>query len=644
VAGALVLLFTTGGLLITGGLAAASLRFRPLPDYLLAVYVIACAEIVSLVAVLSLASSVRRWSLILGVAVLLIAAAVGWALAGRPAAPPVQPTLRTLLSLLRDPPLAILAVTVALAFGYLLALALFTAPNSIDALWYHLPRAAMWLQQHRVGYIPNVNDTRLNGNPPVAEIGMLFTMAVSGTDRYVTLVSLSAYCMLPVSVYGVTRRLGVDARAALFAGLVFATLPVLLLEASSAKNDLMLGVFAVICTYFCLGTRRAEAVLAALALALALGTKIFAPLFLPIIALVVVVGVARRRAFLLAALAVPAILAGAAWDVVNVAQTGSAVGQLGSEGAGGASSVAHFVPTTVRYLIDFAEAPGAAGWWLIAYVASAAVTVALLVRTRRVRGAAVAAALVAALPFVAILFANAAQRIYRYVLFHTGHPGLGVLDADRSPYAADLMTSYYGPLGIALLLTLFALLARRRRAQPVALVFAAAPLVLVLEISLGVGYTNTSGRFYVFAMALAVAAFATFLSSRPLLWAVVAVAVPTAVLTLRANNEKPPSIWGEPRWRVQTHVGPNNGETRLIEYAAQSLPTDTRVGLALNVADISYPFFDTHLQRRVRFVSSTRAGVAGLDWLVVAPRRHAPRGAWRVVVQTPGGWRLYQRA
>jgi hypothetical protein len=145
-------------------------------------------------------------------------------------------------------------------------------------------------------------------------------------------------------------------------------------------------------------------------------------------------------------------------------------------------------------------------------------------------------------------------------------------------------------------------------------------------------------------MALAVAAFAIFLSSRPLMWAVVAVAVPTAVLTLRANNEKPPSIWGQPRWRVQTHVGPNNGETRLIEYTAESLPVQTRLGLALDVADISYPFFDTHLQRRVRFVSSTRAGLGGIDWLVVAPRRHAPHGAWRVVVETPGGWRLYQRA
>jgi hypothetical protein len=145
-------------------------------------------------------------------------------------------------------------------------------------------------------------------------------------------------------------------------------------------------------------------------------------------------------------------------------------------------------------------------------------------------------------------------------------------------------------------------------------------------------------------MALAVAAFAAFLSSRPLMWAVVAVAVPSAALTLRANVEKPPSIWGQPRWRVQTHVGPNSGETRLIQFAAKSMPVHTHLGLALNVADISYPFFDMHLQRRVRFVASTRTGLEGLDWLVVAPRRHAPRGAWRVVIELPGGWRLYRRA
>jgi hypothetical protein len=153
-----------------------------------------------------------------------------------------------------------------------------------------------------------------------------------------------------------------------------------------------------------------------------------------------------------------------------------------------------------------------------------------------------------------IAFGPPAQRAYRAALFHLGRPRLGILDSGRSLYDANPMSTYFGLLGVAALV----LICMRRNVPRVAFVLASAPLLLVLGIAATVGYSNTSGRFFVFPVALAVAACALFLSSRPVVWAVVALSAPTFVLTLHANIEKPVSVWGKPRWEVQTVVGPNN--------------------------------------------------------------------------------------
>ena len=655
VTSSLVFLATTAALLLSAGLLAASFGLRSVPSYVLAIYVIAYAELVLLVTILSLADLVVRWTVIAGVTALLAAAVVTWALAGRPRGPSLLPALHGVRAALRDPPLAILAAAVAVGLAYLTALALFTPPNSIDALWYHLTRAAMWKQEHGVGYIAGVNDARLNGNPPVAEIAVLYTMVVSGTDRLVTMVALAAYVALPLTVFGIARRLLVDRGPALCAALVFATLPVTLLQASGAKNDLVLASFATACVYFCLGRRRVEVVLTGLALALALGTKIFAPLFVPIIGLIVAVGTSKRRALALTAVAIPAIVAGSTWNVMNLIHTSSysgglSDGPLGSGGGGGggrsgALGFLDFVPTTIHYLIDFGELPGAAGWWFACYVGVALALAAFLLRNhdRQPRTQTLAAGLFALIPFFVIALGPLAKRGYQYLLFHLGRPDLGVLDYGRDFYGANQMSTYYGPVGLAVLLSVFVLVRMRRVIPRIAIVLAATPLLLVLSIAIFVGYSETSGRFFVFAVALGTAAFALFLSSRPIIWAVVALSVPTLALTLRANVEKPLSVWGKPRKEVQTLLVRGNEETRLIRFADESVPRRARLGLALDVHDLSYPFFDSHLERRVRFVSSTQTLLHDLDWLAVSPRRLPPRGLWQEVLRTPGGWRLYKR-
>src|SRR5206468_11077020 len=139
---------------------------------------------------------------------------------------------------MRDPLLAVLAVAVAGGLAYVAALIVGTAPNDYDVLWYHLARAAFWKQQHAVAYIHGANDARLNGFPPNAEIAQTLTMVLGNTERFAGFVQLSALLVTMTAIAGMARRIGLSVRQALFAALLFATLPVVVLQSSASLNDL----------------------------------------------------------------------------------------------------------------------------------------------------------------------------------------------------------------------------------------------------------------------------------------------------------------------------------------------------------------------------------------------------------------------
>jgi hypothetical protein len=637
----LELAVTTAAIAFSAGVVAASLKLRGTAAYVLASYVIAYAEIVVITAALSLTHLVSRWAIIVGVATLLAVSVGAWIVVERPRGPSPAQIVRNLLSLMRDRPLAVLAGGAALAFIYITALALFTPPNSVDALWYHLARAGFWKQQHAVGYISNANDARLNGSPPVSEISVLYTMVVSGTDRFVTMVALAGYVAMIVCVFGIARRLAVERREALFAALAFATLPIVALQASGALNDLVIGSFLAICVYFSLGDGNVEAVLAGLSLALAFGTKAYAPLALPIIALIVALGTKRSRAIKLTAIGVVAVATGSIWNIVNLAKTGSYEGGIANADADySLHGFAGLIALPMRYLIDFAEVPGAGGWWLTAYVASALPIAAWFLFKGRAlgRGPLIGSVLVGLVPFLVVASAPVVTHGYRVVFFHLGRPDLGVLGYHERIVTASPMTSYYGPLGLLLLLSPIAILIARRNPRGLTLTLAAAPLLFVVLLTLTLGYGVFNGRFFAFAMALAAASFSLFLRSRLIRWTVAAVALPTVMLTLRANIEKPPSIWGEPRWQVQTRGG--RGSADVIRFADNSIPAGAHIGLAVSDTDWSYPFFGSDLQHVISFVPSTSTVPADVGWLVATSGQSKPPREWRAVVGAPG---LYKR-
>ena len=188
-----------------------------------------------------------------------------------------------LCALRRIPILIVLAVATGLALLYVLALIVGTPPANHDSLTYHLTRAAFWAQDDRVGYIADAYDERLNAHPPNAEIVLTFLLEVGRNERLAGFVQFTAAVALAVGVFSLARKMGLARGEAAFGALLFLTLPIVLLQASTAQNDLVAASFLLAAAVFVLGDSRRELLLAAVATALAVGTKVPAAYGLPVL-------------------------------------------------------------------------------------------------------------------------------------------------------------------------------------------------------------------------------------------------------------------------------------------------------------------------------------------------------------------------
>ena len=550
-------------------------------------------------------------------------------------------------------------MAVAGAFGYVAALIIGTAPNDYDALWYHLARAAFWKQQHAVAYIAGANDARLNGFPPNAEILDAFTMILGKTERFVGFVQLGALLAAMVAVAGIARRIGLSVRQALFGALLFATLPVVVLQSATALNDLVFGALLVCCAYFLFTWTPVSLALSALALGLALGTKFTAILALPLLAVFGAVIHPRRRWPALVLVGVGGIVLGAYWYLLNIAKTHHVNGQVAEARNattlqhGNTRSVGGTIAHLMRLGIDAVDPSGAVGRDRFLYLVAAGLILVLGLRVRgRVgTGLVVVAGALAALPLAFRWIDHELLHGYQKLWLELDRREVAFLGFDKHLTRASPFQSWYGAAGLLLVLACLwlawrgwrrgSLPSRRARAGARSGRLARAAVDHDLLQPLRRALRRVRGR----ARRRPVGAV---LPIRWLAWAATGIAVDgdrartrplrrEAVRRGRARWVGAVVVWDISARRCCARVRPGGGG--VVAALEQRAKKGDTIPLEIGREDVSYPFFGeklagADLQRR----TSSNA-----DWMVVGAGHGRGRSTGAAPVDS-NGWRLYTPA
>lgn len=125
------------------------------------------------------------------------------------------------------------------------------APNNFDAMNYRLARVAHWIQNGSVGVYPT-GIRRQVVLPAGSDYLLLLLQELSGSDRLANLLQLGCYVLVVFSAPALARLAGVPRRFAWFAAALVASLPMAILQASSAQNDLVASTMAVAAVAACL--------------------------------------------------------------------------------------------------------------------------------------------------------------------------------------------------------------------------------------------------------------------------------------------------------------------------------------------------------------------------------------------------------
>jgi glycosyl transferase family 87 len=636
---------------------AFSLRLRSLTSTVVAVYLVAFAEVVGLTELLSLGHAIGEKGYLLGQLAFAGVALLVWS---RTQALPPAP--RFPRGIRRHPLVAVLLVVVTGAVAYQAFVGLGTPPTNWDSLTYHLPRAAQWVQNGALGYVDAAPTQRINMFPPNAEIAIAYTFALAHGDWLAGGPQLVAELVLLLTIFGTARRLGFTRSSAAFAALLFATFSNIALESVTAQNDLVVASFVAAAAMYIIGREPREQALAGLAIGLAVGTKLTAVFaLLPLAVLGVIIW--RRRIFPLAAWSVAACAAfGAYAYVANLEHTGNPFGSH-HERFQTDPSIGGVTSTSLRVFYRFLDLPGFASAYLVVAVG----LVAVLVTAMIVQGSRRAAswegrdALLFAVPVLAPIWIPIVALVARHVfsLIHVPVNAAGST-ATRFRYGvngmADEDLAYFGPLGAALLLPFAAVpLVNwfRGRRDAVQVLLGATLFLFVLELAAVYKYNAWIGRFVTLPCALCAPLLALAYKRRALAAGAVTVAVISLALAHAFNVNKPAgfegaAIWSLPRSAtvsISSFVGPD-----MANSIVTALRGDQRVGAVMGPEDPSYMLYGPDLRRRVvylrrrgTFAEAERRGVTTIVFgdvpkppsrLAAAKRwQFAPLGHWMVATK-----------
>jgi hypothetical protein len=569
------------GLVATALFASAAIRLRSPVSFLLGAYVLAGAEVVGLTELLSLIHRVGVRGYAVGEAILLCAALAAWLARGRPLP---RFRLSDAEMLRREPLVLALAALVVASVAFQAFLVLATPPNNPDSMTYHLVRSAQSYHLHAVERFP-IYDERVNALPPNGEIESLYTMVFLGNDTAAAAPQLLARLALLLAVFGLARRAAFGRPAALFAALVFSCLTLVMTQAVTTQNDLLLAAYVAAAAFLAVEALQRDpraAPLAGLSFGLAVGTKWTALSALPALVLLVLVAAHRwKRVAVLAAWAVIGVVAFGAYAYArNLEATHSLFGRSSElQGVSIAGSPVQWARDVRRLVLDFGDNS--------AY------------------------------------FENASEDTSYF-----GTVGWLVI----LPLSAGF--------GIAWLF-------RRTTAIRGALAWALPITIAVL--SLTHGYDRFSGRLLIAPVALTAPLVAWLYPRAAPAVAVAGLAAATLVLSIVFNETKPVGVLSTPAWelsRIDAQVLKDPSYNAVFYPFERRVPQEADVGMVVDDGVWLYPFYGRRLERHLTYLSPedpfAEARRRRLEWIVFS-RPGLVVGnhdGWTLTPLGDTGWRL----
>jgi hypothetical protein len=177
-------------------------------------------------------------------------------------------------------------------------------PNNWDSLTYHMARIPSWLAQRSLAPFPT-HIIRQIYQPPFAEYIIMHAGVLSRSDVFSASVQFFSFVFLLVTMAGIARLLGLVRYYQLLTVFLCATLPEIVLQASSTQNDVVACFFVLTAYYFVIKALRENAlrdnVLIGISVGLAIMTKATAYIYLaPVLiyfAIAILVKVIREKRF-----------------------------------------------------------------------------------------------------------------------------------------------------------------------------------------------------------------------------------------------------------------------------------------------------------------------------------------------------------
>ncbi len=130
-----------------------------------------------------------------------------------------------------------------------LATALISPPNNWDSMSYHMSRVEYWIQNKTISFF-KTNNPRQNILSPFSEFLILHFQILSGSDIFANLAQWINLIIVLAAVSLICKEFGLSIRLQLIAATFICSLPIVLLQASSTKNDIVVSTYILLFYYY----------------------------------------------------------------------------------------------------------------------------------------------------------------------------------------------------------------------------------------------------------------------------------------------------------------------------------------------------------------------------------------------------------